>query len=95
MHESNIRVSYASGLHQARGDYISITIYILMGFIQALSDSFSSTRLAMRPSAGAMFYHFQQFGVLAAAIDPPGHGADATPPGLVTLNDYARPSRMP
>ena len=29
-------------------------------------------------------------GVLAAAIDLPGHGADATPPGLVTLNDYAR-----
>jgi pimeloyl-ACP methyl ester carboxylesterase len=29
-------------------------------------------------------------GVSAAAIDLPGHGADATPPGLVTLNDCAR-----
>jgi hypothetical protein len=33
---------------------------------------------------------FNDFGVLAAAIDLPCDGADATPPGLVTLNDYAR-----
>jgi pimeloyl-ACP methyl ester carboxylesterase len=36
------------------------------------------------------FTIFDNSGVLAAAIDLPGHGADATPPGLVTLNDYAR-----
>ena len=36
------------------------------------------------------FTFFNNSGVLAAAIDLPGHGADATPPGLVTLNDYAR-----
>ncbi len=29
-------------------------------------------------------------GVSATAIDLPGHGADATPPGLITLDDYAR-----
>jgi len=37
------------------------------------------------------FTIFNNFGVSATAIDLPGHGADATPPGLVTLNDYARP----
>ena len=36
------------------------------------------------------FTIFNNFGVSATAIDLPGHGADATPPGLVTLNDYAR-----
>jgi pimeloyl-ACP methyl ester carboxylesterase len=36
------------------------------------------------------FTIFDNSGVLAAAIDLPGHGADATPPGLVRLNDYAR-----
>ena len=36
------------------------------------------------------FTFFNNSGVSAAAIDLPGHGADATPPGLITLNDYAR-----
>ena len=36
------------------------------------------------------FTIFNNSGVLAAAIDLPCDGADATPPGLVTLNDYAR-----
>jgi hypothetical protein len=32
-----------------------------MSFIQDLSDSFSSTGLAMQPGAGATLYYFQQF----------------------------------
>jgi pimeloyl-ACP methyl ester carboxylesterase len=36
------------------------------------------------------FTFFNNSGVSAAAIGLPCHGADATPPGLVTLNDYAR-----
>ena len=33
---------------------------------------------------------FNNSGVSATAIDLPGHGTDAAPPGLVTLGDYAR-----
>lgn len=36
------------------------------------------------------FTFFNNSGVSAAAIGLPCHEADATPPGLVTLNDYAR-----
>jgi pimeloyl-ACP methyl ester carboxylesterase len=36
------------------------------------------------------FTIFNNSGVSAVAIYLPGHGADATPPGLITLNDYAR-----
>jgi pimeloyl-ACP methyl ester carboxylesterase len=36
------------------------------------------------------FTIFNNSAVLAAAIVLPCHGADATPPGLVTMNDYAR-----
>jgi pimeloyl-ACP methyl ester carboxylesterase len=36
------------------------------------------------------FTFFNNSGVSAVAIYLPGHGVDATPPGLITLNDYAR-----
>jgi pimeloyl-ACP methyl ester carboxylesterase len=36
------------------------------------------------------FTIFSNSAVLAAAIVLPCHGADVTPPGLVTMNDYAR-----